>query len=184
MELVINYGLYFIAIFCVLTPVLAFGIFAPVIAKVTVVGFVVNWVAQFFDLSKEGKIKENPLLNIFKQDTHSDDDSPMWIDNAKPDSEEHHIISAKTYLMVFGALIVGTIITVWVAGFDFGAWNMVIAMLVATAKASLVLLYFMHLKYDTNLNRVIFLSAFFFLVLLFAFSFGDIMSRILPTSSF
>lgn len=47
MELVINYGLYGIALFCVLTPVLAFGIFAPLIAKTTVVGFVVNWIAQF-----------------------------------------------------------------------------------------------------------------------------------------
>lgn len=53
MEYVINYALYFIALFCVFTPVLAFGIFAPVIAKTTVVGFVINWIAQFTERSKE-----------------------------------------------------------------------------------------------------------------------------------
>jgi cytochrome c oxidase subunit 4 len=184
MELVINYALYAIAIFCVLTPVVAFGVFAPVIAKTTVVGFVVNWFAQFFTLTKEGKIAENPFAKILHPDTHSDDESPMWIDNAAPESHEHHIISTRTYSMVFLALIIGTVITVWVAGFDFGAWNMVIAMLVATAKASLVLLYFMHLKYDNMLNRTIFLSAFFFLLLLFAFSMGDIVSRIAPNIGF
>lgn len=52
MEIVINYGLYLIAIFCVFTPVLAFGVFAPVIAKTTVVGFVINWIAQFTERTK------------------------------------------------------------------------------------------------------------------------------------
>ena len=184
MEIIINYGLYFIAIFCVLTPVLAFGIFAPGIASTTVFAFIANWAGQFLDLSKEGKIKEIPFSNIFKQDVHADDDSPMWIDNAKPDSHEHHLISTKTYIIVFLSLIVGTIITVFVANFDFGSMNMVIAMLVATAKASLVLLYFMHLKYDNMMNRVIFLSGFFFLLLIFAFTMGDIVSRILPTAGY
>jgi cytochrome c oxidase subunit 4 len=184
MDLVINYGLYFIAIFCVLTPVLAFGVFAPGIASSTVFGFIANWVGQYFDLTKAGKIGELPMLKVFKQDSHADDESPMWIDNAKPDSNDHHIIPPKTYIMIFLALIVGTIITVGVAYFDFGSMNMVIAMLVATAKASLVLLYFMHLKYDNMMNRVIFLSGFFFLMLLFAFTMGDIFSRILPVSSY
>lgn len=184
MELVINYGLYFIALFCVLTPVLAFGIFAPVIVKTTVVGFVINWFAQFFEKTKDGSIAGgNPFNKIFDAG-HEEDDSPMWIDNAKPESEDHHIISTKTYVMVFIGLIIGTIITVWIAGFDFGSWNMIIAMLVATGKATLVLLYFMHLKYDSMLNRTIFLSSFFFLALLFAFSFGDIISRVLPDKGF
>jgi cytochrome c oxidase subunit 4 len=69
-----------------------------------------------------------------------------------------------------------------VAQYDLGKWNMIVAMAVATCKAFFVLAYFMHLKYDNMLNRVIFLSAFAFLALLFAFSFGDIISRIAPTT--
>lgn len=185
MDIVINYSLYAIAIFCVFTPILAFGIFAPLIAKVTVVGFVVNWFAQFFEISKNDPDQSKPsLIKRLIGDSTSDNDTPMWIDNAPPEREDHHIIPTKTYLWVFFALIVGTVITVWVAQYNFGSMNMVIAMLVATAKATLVLLYFMHLKYDHLLNRTIFLSAFFFLFLLFVFSMGDIISRINPEMSF
>jgi cytochrome c oxidase subunit 4 len=55
--------------------------------------------------------------------------------------------------------------------------NTVIAMLVATIKASFVLAFFMHLKYDNLMNRVIFGSGFFFLMLLIAFSAADIFTR-------
>ena len=67
MDLVVNYGLYFIAIFCVLTPVLAFGVFAPGIASSTVFGFVANWMGKFFDLSKEGKIGESPVSKLLNK---------------------------------------------------------------------------------------------------------------------
>jgi cytochrome c oxidase subunit 4 len=184
MELVINYGLYVVGIFCVFTPILAFGIFAPLIAKVTVVGFIANWFAQFSEKSKKESGKAPGLFSKIIGDSSSDDDSPMWIDNAPPEREDHHIISTKTYLAVFLALIIGTVVTVWVAQFNFGSMNMVIAMFVATLKATLVLLYFMHLKYDHLLNRTIFLSAFFFLALLFVFSMGDIITRVNPEMSF
>ncbi|PKA02472.1 cytochrome C oxidase subunit IV family protein, partial [Leptospira ellisii] len=72
----------------------------------------------------------------------------------------------------------------WVAGIDFGAMNVIIAMAVATVKASLVLGYFMHLKYDTVLNRVIFGSGLFFLLLLFGFSAADIYTRFKVLISF
>lgn len=183
MEILINYGLYIIGILCVMTPVIAFGVFAPVIAKTTVVGFVINWFAQFFQRIKEGKETGGFFKKIFETG-HEEDHSPMWIDNAKPEKHEHHIVPNSVYIGVFVALIILTVITVWVAGFDFGAMNMVIAMLVATTKASLVLLYFMHLKYDHLLNRTIILSSFFFLALLFAFSMGDIISRIETIKTF
>lgn len=78
----------------------------------------------------------------------------------------------------------GTIITIFVAEFDFGKWNMIIAMLVATFKASFVMLYFMHLRYDSNMNRVIFGSGFAFLILLFAFTLVDIITRVKQVTSF
>lgn len=97
---------------------------------------------------------------------------------------EHHITPLPIYFGVFGALIVGTIVTVWVAEYDFGNWNTVIAMLVASIKATFVLLFFMHLKYDNNMNRAIFGSGFFFLVVLLAFSVADIYTRIKGVVSF
>ena len=105
----------------------------------------------------------------------------------EPKHEEdhgHHIIPIPVYAGVLGILILGTIITVGVAQIDFGAWNTVIAMFVATIKASFVLLYFMHLKYDNAMNRVIFGSGFFFLLILFAFSIIDIITRIKPVMGF
>ncbi len=100
------------------------------------------------------------------------------------EEHQHHIIPIPVYLGVFGALLLGTVITVWVAEYNFGNWNTVIAMAVASVKASLVLLYFMHLKYDSNMNRVIFGSGFFFLLILFAVSVIDIYTRIAEAVSF
>ncbi len=75
-----------------------------------------------------------------------------------------HIIPRRIYTMVLGALLILTLITVWVAQFDFGNWNIVVAMVVASIKAGLVTLFFMHLKYE---NKVTWLYVLFPIVLLF-----------------
>ena len=94
----------------------------------------------------------------------------------------HHILPIKSSLKILGVLLVLTVITVGIAtpvsGVDFGIFNTFIAMAVATAKASLVLLYFMGLKYDDKLYLVLFLSGIFFLILLWAFCILDIYSRL------
>lgn len=95
----------------------------------------------------------------------------------------HHIIPFGTYIKVFAALIVLTVVTVLVAQVDFGAFNAVVAFGIATVKAVLVLGYFMHLKYDDKMNRVIFLSALFFLVVLWFFCILDEVTRILQQST-
>lgn len=74
-----------------------------------------------------------------------------------------HIIPFSVYASVCGALLVLTIITVWVAQIDFGVMNIVVAMIIASIKATLVALFFMHLKYE---NPVTWLYAFFPLFLL------------------
>jgi cytochrome c oxidase subunit 4 len=96
---------------------------------------------------------------------------------------EHHIISVAAYLKVFAALIVLTIITVAASRVDFGAWNAIVAFGIATIKAVCVLAIFMHLKYDNMLNRVIILSAFFFLIVLYFFCEVDNATRILQRST-
>jgi cytochrome c oxidase subunit 4 len=77
-----------------------------------------------------------------------------------------HILPKKVYWSVFWALMVLTVITVVVAkvkAFDFGSLNLVIAMAIASVKASLVALYFMHLKYE---NPILWIYVAFPLILL------------------
>jgi caa(3)-type oxidase subunit IV len=74
-------------------------------------------------------------------------------------SNLHRILPIRLYFTVAGALLVFTGITVLVAQIDLGAWNLLVAMLIAAVKASLVALYFMHLRYDHKFFALIFLIA-------------------------
>jgi len=72
-------------------------------------------------------------------------------------TEHHlgHIVPFKVYLNIFIALIVLTVVTVLVSQtVDLGKWNILLAMIIATAKALLVILYFMHLKFEDVLTWV------------------------------
>lgn len=78
--------------------------------------------------------------------------------------EEHHILDNRTGLNVFLFLLLFTFVTVITAKFFyFGDLNFIVAMVIATAKAAAVMMYFMGLKYDTPINRLYFLSGFVFL---------------------
>lgn len=96
-------------------------------------------------------------------------------------TSSHHITPFSTYIKIFGGLMVLTVLTVGVSshvtGIHIGALNAAIAMAIATLKAALVMAFFMHLKYEGMLNRVIFGSAFFFLVVLYFFCVVDIFTR-------
>ena len=90
----------------------------------------------------------------------------------------HHVVPFKTNLFTFIGLVCLTILTVVTAKtMHFGAFNLAIAMLIATVKVTLVLLWFMHLKYDGNMNRAIFGASFFFLMLFFVMSAFDLYFR-------
>ena len=98
-------------------------------------------------------------------------------------SHDHaHGPGFKAYLNVLIILLILTAATVGIAQIDFGALNALIAMLIASVKGALVLLYFMHLKYDDKLYWAIFGSSVFFVILLFFFSKLDIMTRVFPKS--
>lgn len=90
---------------------------------------------------------------------------------------DHHVCDAKTFVALLGVLMFLTFITVWVAQFDFGGANMWIAMAIASVKASLVMSVFMHMIWDTTINKLFFLSSFLFLGLLFLFAFADLFAR-------
>lgn len=59
-----------------------------------------------------------------------------------------HVVPLKTYYAIFGALLCGTALTVWVSYLDLGPMNTVVAISIAVVKALLVALYFMHLKFE------------------------------------
>jgi cytochrome c oxidase subunit 4 len=94
------------------------------------------------------------------------------------DEHSHDHGGLKTYATILAALLVLTVITVGASYFDFGAANIVIAVMIATVKASLVALFFMHLKYDKPVNGMILVSCFLFLGLLLVFCLLDIDNRV------
>ena len=71
-------------------------------------------------------------------------------------------------MLVFAALMLGTGMTVWAAGRDFGAFNTVVALGIAVTKATLVILFFMHVKYSARLTQLVVVVAIAFLALLLA----------------
>ncbi len=89
-----------------------------------------------------------------------------------------HIVSVRVYVAIFLALMLGTTLTVVAAFHDF-AWrfNTVIALTIASVKATLVVLYFMHVRYSPRLVWVIVASALFWLGIMFALTFSDYFTR-------
>jgi cytochrome c oxidase subunit 4 len=87
-----------------------------------------------------------------------------------------HVAPKSMYYMVFGALIVGTILTVAAAMVDLGPLNNVVMLAIAGTKATLVILFFMHVRWSSRLTWVVAMAGFFWLMLLFSVV-GDYMSR-------
>jgi cytochrome c oxidase subunit IV len=88
-----------------------------------------------------------------------------------------HIGNRLTYFLVFLALMVGTAVTVWVSYVHLGWFNLPVALAIATTKAMLVILFFMHLKDHPKLIKVTFAAAFFFFAILVAHTLSDYLSR-------
>jgi len=85
-----------------------------------------------------------------------------------------HVAPIKLLFGVFGALTVLTIATVAVTSFDLGSQgNFIVAMIIATVKAGLVMAFFMHLVWDKKFNLTVFLSSFLFALLFLSISLAD-----------
>ena len=93
------------------------------------------------------------------------------------DEVHEHVSPIKTYMAVFVALIVLTALTYAVSYMSLGAASLPVAMIVAVAKASLVCMYFMHLRYDERYHVFIFLSTLIFVGIFFTFTIFDLQSR-------
>jgi len=89
-----------------------------------------------------------------------------------------HIVQPRVYVAIFLALMVGTGLTVLAAFTDFpGPLNAVVALTIAVVKASLVILYFMHVRYSPRLIWLVIGSALFWLAIMFALTISDYWTR-------
>jgi cytochrome c oxidase subunit IV len=89
----------------------------------------------------------------------------------------HPTIPKWIYFAVLAVLVVGTIVTVLTARIDLGVWNTPVALAIAVFKASLIILYFMHIRFSSWLSRTIVIGSFFFLVVMFGLTFADYFTR-------
>jgi cytochrome c oxidase subunit 4 len=88
-----------------------------------------------------------------------------------------HVAPLRLYALVFGSLIALTGVTVWVAFFDLGPLNTVVAMTIAVVKAVLVVLYFMHLRWSSQVTRLFIAAGIFWLLILILLTLGDYDTR-------
>ena len=93
------------------------------------------------------------------------------------ETQHVHVVPKRTYFGVFFALLIGTALTVWAAFNDFGPWNTIVAVTIAVIKATLVILYFMHVRYSDWLIRIVVIAAFFWLGILLIITLSDYYAR-------
>jgi len=123
-------------------------------------------------------MKERHMADEHAHDSHTHEQhfhDPSNVTN--PEHNEHHIVTPVQYSMVFGALLLGTAITVIAADIDLGVLNPVIALGIACTKAVIVILFFMHVKYQSNLVKMTVGAGFFTFIVLITMTLTDYMSR-------
>jgi cytochrome c oxidase subunit IV len=97
--------------------------------------------------------------------------------NAGHAEDEQHIVSPKVYFVIFLCLLLGTALTVGASLIEMGPWNPVVALAIACVKATLVVLFFMHIKYSSKLMKLTVGAGVFTFLILVGMSLADYMSR-------
>lgn len=92
-------------------------------------------------------------------------------------TSEHHLVPVKYYFGVFGLLMVLTFLTWFVARYNMGQFNIVVALTIAVIKATAVVLIFMHVRWSSKLTQVIIIAGLFWLVILLALTMADYLVR-------
>jgi cytochrome c oxidase subunit 4 len=93
----------------------------------------------------------------------------------------HHVVPKKVYYVIFSLLMICTYLTVQIAFLDLGPLNTIAALGIATFKATLVVLFFMHVKYSSRLTWAVVLGSVFWLGILLALTMGDYLTRVWRT---
>jgi cytochrome c oxidase subunit 4 len=88
-----------------------------------------------------------------------------------------HVVPKRIYFVIFGSLLALTALTTGMAHVNLGPWNTIVALVIACCKATLVVLFFVHLRWSTRLMRVVLLSALLWLVILISLTTTDFFSR-------
>src|SRR5436190_19876262 len=88
-----------------------------------------------------------------------------------------HVVSTRVYYTIFGILMLCTYLTVQIAFFDLGALNTIAALGIAILKATLVILYFMHVKYSPRLTAAVVAGSVFWFGILLALTLSDYLTR-------
>jgi cytochrome c oxidase subunit 4 len=88
-----------------------------------------------------------------------------------------HIVPLSIYVAVFVALLILTALTTGMAWVDMGRWNVVVALIIAVFKATLVILFFMHAKYNKGLSRIALIGAIFWLGIMITLTLSDELTR-------
>ena len=95
---------------------------------------------------------------------------------------EHHIVSPKVYITIFFVLMVCTLLTVYAATLDlneyFSGLNIIVALAIATLKASLVVLFFMHGKYSPKRTQLVIICSVFWLAIMLFMTMSDYVTRL------
>jgi cytochrome c oxidase subunit 4 len=89
----------------------------------------------------------------------------------------NHIVPTRVYYAIFGLLMLCTYLTVQMAFFDLGPFNIVAALAIAVFKAILVILFFMHVRYSTRLTWAVVVGGVFWLGILLVLTMGDYLTR-------
>jgi cytochrome c oxidase subunit 4 len=105
----------------------------------------------------------------------SDKHDPSNVVN--PEHGEHHIVTPFQYMLVFGTLLLGTAITVGAAYVDLKVLNPIIALAIACFKAVVVILFFMHVKFQSRLIKMTVGAGFFTFLVLITMTLSDYISR-------
>src|SRR5579884_2659298 len=99
-------------------------------------------------------------------------------DHSVQTGHSEHVVSAGLYWLIWFILICATFLTAWIATVDLGIFNTVVALLIATCKASIVVLFFMHVKYTSErMTKAILISAIFWMALVLFLSLADYSTR-------
>ena len=88
-----------------------------------------------------------------------------------------HIVPRRTYYLIFAALIVCTFITVLVSYFDLGPYNAVVALVIAVIKATLVVLFFMHVRYEPKLTWIFVAAGLIWFLIMVDLTMSDYLTR-------
>jgi cytochrome c oxidase subunit 4 len=93
------------------------------------------------------------------------------------EDEYTHVVPASLYVGIWAALMVLTLTTVLASFAELGPFNIVVALVIATIKGTLVVLFFMHLRYSPKLTIAAVIASIFFLFIMFSLTMTDYLSR-------